>query len=399
MNKKTIIYIGGFELPDKNAAAQRVIANAKLLRALGYDVVFDGLSKERASDQISQNPVPVFGFDSFAQQYPKGFTSWLGYVLEFNRYVQLIKKYPDTKAIICYNLPSGSIWRLLNYCKKNSIQLISDCTEWYAAPKQGNIVKRLAKKLDINLRMNTLQPKLDGIIAISDFLTDFYQKRGVRTIKVPPLVDVKDEKWINAQLDNWNVPIELLYAGSPFSFSDTSNVKDRLDLILEALIELSSEGLDFRFQVIGVSKEDVVTFFPNLSTGISALADKVKFHGKLPHQEAVNLLKKCDYSIFLRDKNIVTQAGFPTKFVESISCGIPVLTNKNSNVEDYLIAGENGYWVDMSDGNQIKESLKKALTVSEDQLIKMKQFCHQSHTFDYRKYLQLFEDFLNPKIE
>ncbi len=29
-NKKVIIYIGNFELPDKNAAAQRVISNGKI---------------------------------------------------------------------------------------------------------------------------------------------------------------------------------------------------------------------------------------------------------------------------------------------------------------------------------------------------------------------------------
>ena len=34
---KSILYLGGFELPDKNAAAQRVMANAKLLREMGFD--------------------------------------------------------------------------------------------------------------------------------------------------------------------------------------------------------------------------------------------------------------------------------------------------------------------------------------------------------------------------
>ena len=34
-----IIYIGGFELPDKNAAAHRVLGNAKILRELGYKVI------------------------------------------------------------------------------------------------------------------------------------------------------------------------------------------------------------------------------------------------------------------------------------------------------------------------------------------------------------------------
>ena len=40
-----ILYIGGFELPDKNAAAQRVVANAKALKKIGYEVLFLGVTK------------------------------------------------------------------------------------------------------------------------------------------------------------------------------------------------------------------------------------------------------------------------------------------------------------------------------------------------------------------
>ena len=40
MSKGSIIYIGGFELPDKNAAAHRVLNNAKIIRELGYEVFF-----------------------------------------------------------------------------------------------------------------------------------------------------------------------------------------------------------------------------------------------------------------------------------------------------------------------------------------------------------------------
>ena len=35
-----ILYVGGFQLPDKNAAAQRVVNIAKALRDLGHEVIF-----------------------------------------------------------------------------------------------------------------------------------------------------------------------------------------------------------------------------------------------------------------------------------------------------------------------------------------------------------------------
>ena len=35
--KGTIIYYGGFSLPDKNAAANRVVSNGKIFKDLGYN--------------------------------------------------------------------------------------------------------------------------------------------------------------------------------------------------------------------------------------------------------------------------------------------------------------------------------------------------------------------------
>ncbi len=45
MSKGTILYVGGFELPDKNAAAHRVLSNGKIFRELGYNVVFIDVDK------------------------------------------------------------------------------------------------------------------------------------------------------------------------------------------------------------------------------------------------------------------------------------------------------------------------------------------------------------------
>lgn len=49
---KKILYIGGFELPDKNAAAHRVLAIAKGLRDSGNEVVFMGVSKDNRETDV-----------------------------------------------------------------------------------------------------------------------------------------------------------------------------------------------------------------------------------------------------------------------------------------------------------------------------------------------------------
>ena len=60
-DKKTVLYIGGFELPDKNAAAHRVVGIAKGLKTLGYNVVFLNSLKNYKGSFKKQ----YFGFNCF----------------------------------------------------------------------------------------------------------------------------------------------------------------------------------------------------------------------------------------------------------------------------------------------------------------------------------------------
>ena len=58
---QTMLYVGGFVLPDGNAAAQRVVANAKLFSNIGYNVVFLNYS----DDILTPRKTNYFGFECF----------------------------------------------------------------------------------------------------------------------------------------------------------------------------------------------------------------------------------------------------------------------------------------------------------------------------------------------
>lgn len=78
---KTIVYIGGFELPDKNAAAQRVISNAKIFRKLGYHVIFVGIDKYMADDvEFEDTKLEFEGFIYYRVKYPCSIFQWVKYL-------------------------------------------------------------------------------------------------------------------------------------------------------------------------------------------------------------------------------------------------------------------------------------------------------------------------------
>jgi glycosyltransferase involved in cell wall biosynthesis len=391
-SKGTIVYIGGFELPDKNAAAQRVISNGKLLKKLGYDVVFCGVTKDSQNGSLNVSH-KVFEFNSYSRAYPTSIKQWLSYFTDNNDYERLIEKCANVQAVICYNMPSLPLYKLKLYCRKRNIKIFSDCTEWYKGSVKGNLVIGYIKRIDSILRMRFVQKNLDGIIAISEFLYEFYSIKGVKTIKIPPLIDHHDPKWITSFKDVHKT-IEIVYAGGAFSVKDVY-IKDRLDLVVQSLSYLKTQGFKFYFKVVGCSLSDFEIFYPDLIKDLEILENDIKFFGKVSHEDAVDLIKSSDYSIFLRDESIVTKAGFPTKFVESITCGIPVLTNNNSNVVDYLIDGKNGFLIDTDSLDSINKSMMKALSVEPNQLREMKVYTYKSHVFDYRKFTSEFEKLLD----
>lgn len=46
--KDIYVYVGGFEMPDKNAAAHRVMNIGKILNNIGKSVVYIGVDKKKS---------------------------------------------------------------------------------------------------------------------------------------------------------------------------------------------------------------------------------------------------------------------------------------------------------------------------------------------------------------
>lgn len=363
----TILYVGGFRLPDGNAAASRVINNAKILRDLGHKVVLVDVC-DQVDKNIWKTEKNSYGFTCYSIQYPEKL-GWVKYLTSIDKIKTLMK---DTKfdSIIVYNYPSVAFMHLIQYCKKRNIKLIADCTEWYSNSK--NIIKNA----DTYLRMIYLQKNIDGVISISQYLFDFY-KKDVKTIYLPPLVDCNDEKWDKIHFPKNENKRIFVYAGVP-------GKKDRLNLFIEVMSTLKE---NFLFYVIGITEKQYLRLYPKHKYLVQSLEEKIKFLGRISHKEAVEYLKNSTFSVFVREPNRANTAGFPTKFVEAVSCGIPVMTNLTSDLDNYLHDMENGIAIKDCSADAIKEAFEKVFSLSEQQLLDMKTNCeNKKETFHYEFY-------------
>lgn len=383
MPKGTIIYIGGFELPDKDAASHRVLNIGKAFRDCGYDVVYISESRElEVETPIEITYDLVQGFKTWYFPYPKSTLQWAHYISSIKSFKMICSKFDDVVAVVCYNYPAIAFINLCLFCNKKGIRVIGDCTEWYDAAGD-NIIAKLIKGIDINLRMRVIQKKTDGLIVISSFLKNYYSKCK-NVICIPPLADLDEEKWNITETKQNNEIVEFVYSGNPGRY------KDKINIVLKSLALMNHEN-NYKFYIIGISKEQYLEIYPDDAELLKTLDNHVEFLGRKPHDECLEYIKKADFFIFIRERTRVNQAGFPTKFVESISCGTPVITTDTSDLKCYLKNGKNGFIIENIDG--ISECLRNVFEIDAAEIKKMKENCANSQMFSYKKYASIIEAF------
>lgn len=368
---KKILYVGGFELPEGNAAAQRVLQISKILRDLNNEVIFYNRKNLSESEDNSLIETEYFGFKCYEEKKITSSRELLNQYTNIKIIKEIIVK-EKINLIIAYNFPSIATLKLIKYCRKRNIKVVGDITEWYGT-KGLPLRRKIIKGFDSNLRMLYTNKKLDGLIVISDFLENYYYKS--LKVKLPPMVDLNDSKWeAVSKLKNGKNKVSFIYAGSP------SSEKENLDLIVEVMDKVSLD-YNIHLKIIGITKNE---YFKMYKRKIYAnnLAH-VEFKGRIEHSKVIENITKADYSIIIRPINRVTQAGFPTKLAESITARTPVLINQEMEVTEFVENNYNGFYVNQSNLEKEIESiiLKRKSMIFDNTIFNYTNFYHKTEKF------------------
>ena len=381
--KGTIIYFGGFEMPDKNAAAHRVLNNAKIFHELGYHVVFCGIDHDitdNAKEVCKMDP-----FDNIPAAYPRTTTEWVKHQIDFSHIKKVLELYDDVKYVVSYNMHAIPLFKLQIYAKQNQIKVIADVTEWYENAFSLKPTKFI-RWLDTNIVMRYLTKKVDSMIAISSYLKNYYQKSVRNIIVVPPLVDLTEKIWHTDCGEKLNC-LEFVYSGTV----SRKNENDKIGAIIECFGKIPREKR-FRFTIIGMTEKQFLEMYPELTRTLESLKGKVEFRGRVSHAESITALKRADYSIILRNRSRKNMAGFPTKFVECITCGINIIANNFSDIAKYFPKDENSFLMNDEDNSSFFDGIKKIFSLD---LERIRQGRKMEYTFDYKNEVVHFCEFIN----
>lgn len=375
--KRTVIYMGGFRLPDKNAAAHRVMANAKLLRDIGYRVVFvDTQSGPGVETDVLASRHEVEGFETFSLRYPTTGRAWVKRLTSVNAFEQVSAQYANVALVICYNFPAVALSRLHARCRRRGVKILADVTEWYGKGEAGP--RDAIRRADSSLRMRLIHWKMDGLIVISKYLEAYYRHHP-HVIRLPPLVDLEELKWRNSQTGRRpREEMSFIYSGSPGAR------KDNLRAVVKAFQELRTNRA-LHLNIVGVTLEEYTSNFNRSFNSVATESQRIIFHGFLEHERSIEVLKSADYSIFIRDESRSNKAGFPTKYVESVSAGVPVVTNQMGDLDGELIRWNGGKMVDGTCSEAIMDALEEILRGAQHRASRAHP-SQPARLYDYRNY-------------
>ncbi len=399
-NANTIVYIGGFELPDKNAAAQRVVANAQIFKQLGYRVLLVGLSKDRPADgNLYPADSGKAGIEAWEMGYPDNSWEWLRQIISVAalRKLLLETKVRKLDAVICYNHPAISQWRIAKLAQKHQAVAVADCTEWYAKRRWRSLTGAM-KNLDVALRMHFINPRMDGLITTSPFISDFYRPHGIPIVEIPTLMAPPETLPVPA-IDRSDGRTKLFFAGTGFDKAtvaeSSDGMKDRLDWVFAILHRAKLLGARFHMDLFGVDQAQYMELVPEQKEILKAMENDITFHGRQPREILLQVLPRAAFSIFFRKSTRTNLAGFPGKLSESISYGTPVITNPMPSSSQFMNDGQTGYLLDASDIDQVAKKLVAVFDQPDAVINSMKSDCYSSDIFHYRSFISPVAEWLS----
>lgn len=384
------LYVTMEKFNSGNASATRTLSFCEILKDLGKEVIVISL------DEVSPNKIHIykgvkyFTLRSLSSTFVAKTSNFLFHSRRLKKCIKNLSLTYDIDGLFFYDIPAPSIFYLKKLAKNKSIKIYHDSVEWYS-PEQFKwgifalpyILKNLLNKYIIDKQI--------FVFAISSYLNNYFQSKGIQSTRIPVLLDMNEISFKKSISPN---KLTLLYAGSP-------GKKDYLNEIIDGLSRLQKEELEkVELQLLGVNKKELMEVCKVSKNIIEKCGKSLIIKGRVSREEVLKQLEKTDFTVLLRSSVLkYAKAGFPTKVVESIATATPVICNITSDLGDYLINEENSLIVEACTSEAFEITLQKALALSFEE---KQTLCYNARKtaereFDYRIFKKQFNTFLSLK--
>lgn len=384
MRKAVIVTENSY--PEGDVGAVRQHAFAKILKQLGYDVLVIGYGKNFDNKICKYDGVNFISFRPNQENIISRIICRVKFGTKVYRYIKQHYNFLDVLMVV--DIMPQSFKKIEKLKRIYNCVLIHDSVEWYSPEEFKNgkfnlayIRKDYTNKKAIN--------NLWNVIAISSFLEEYFKQRNNNVKRIPVIMDIKKITPRLKCIENSEKFI-FVYAGGP-------GKKDYLKEIIEGFSFLSLEQRKIvEVNIIGVNEDQLVKSCDVSIDLINSIKDCLKIYGRISRDETLELVKRADYSLLIRDESLrYSKAGFPTKIVESLACGTPPLCNLTSDLGLYLKNEENSIIALGHTSKDVYKAIIHAISITD---INKRNFMRESarklaeDSFHYSRYVSSLKE-------
>lgn len=382
MNNILIVSTGKY--PNENAGAVRQHAFAKLFEQCGYSSFVIGLGK---TTDFKYKDYDGIEYTSFRAKNNNILNRALNILLFKRRLKKFLGDNPRFSKIVIVSIPINALFYLKRYAKKEAIQLIHDSVEWYSPEEY--LLRNFSPSYIVNNAYNKKWiDKNFKVLTISKFLQAHYLSRKIDTVRIPVIMDINS---MNHKKRTSVDKLVLVYAGA-------AGKKDYLFEIVEGLSLLSEvDIIKVELRIFGLNYDQLQHDIGVNTKTIEKLSSSLKCFGKVQREVVLRNLEEADFTVLLRSNTQrYAKAGFPTKVVESLASGTPVISNITSDLGDYLKDMENSIIVADCTPESFCAALMKAVRLlpKEREAMQLNARTTSERYFDYSNYVSEVKQYL-----
>ena len=348
-----VVFVTYENFPDGSPGAIRCKSFVDAYLKLGYDVTV-------IHKGILQNEY----YPHFLSCYkPNKLKKLLLFERTVKKHLEQLKRSSTIDAVIIY----GFFSEIIRWCRKNNIIYVTDVVEWYS--KEQFKWGKFSLSYILNQRnIRRITNSNANIIAISSYLEEHFKRHGHKTVRIPIMTSVSNNL-VSKRMSMDK--IKIIYAGSHLLMDNVIMVIKAISCLEEKLRER------ILFTIYGISQEQICKYLTDKEKRI--LDSNVKIKGRKPNKVILEDYKLTHFCIVLRDPELrVNKAGFPSKVVESMKMGVPVICNYSSDLNLYLKDGVNSILVKELSLKSLIETINRILEIDEDKYEFLSRNCLQT---------------------
>jgi len=338
-----VIFGDRFTFPEGNAATNRVYTYAKGCVENDFNVTVVCFGND-FSDQLEgvTEGISFYNLYGIKARKPGRLSSVWHKIIKYIKAPVLLKRLNNKEKILDIHLYTNRFvveLYLFIIARFIGSKITLERSEHPLQDFGQSLIERTKLRLVLSC-----EPRLfDGVICISNYLADFYQKKGFKRKQILIIPGTVDTSRFTSGTES---PLRfefIFYCGS------LTILKDGVDILIKSYSAIAEKYRDLFLVLAG--KGDTVEEEIEIRQLVDDLGlhEKVIFLGQVPRNDIPGYLIHSKILALARPSSFIADAGFPSKLTEYLASGKPTVVTRVGEIPYYLKDHDTAFLVDPDD--------------------------------------------------